>query len=1031
MKPLKLVMQAFGPFAAKEVIDFKRLGENPLFLINGVTGSGKSSILDAICFALYGQTTDESRDGSSMRCDYSDDALLTELIFDFSLGDYQYRIRRIPTQYQKKKRGDGTTQKQTEAQLWRAPLSAFGESLFESDASELLVAKKVNEANSYINSITGLSVDQFRQVMVLPQGKFRELLLADSKDREAIFSQLFQTQIYKRIEDKLKEQSASIRREREQLHNQVQGLLDSANFNERAQLDEELAQLKPELAQQDSLLQSARSNQKSAQRAVDSALQLQARFKSQQNLLLQQENLQKKKIQIDVVAKKLAESLKAEELKPLQERQAVAEVKKQECSQSIAQQENNLQQLQSEFTEVEQRYTQAQTDALEIEALQRQQQELLRVQLQVEKLQGAQHQVTQFQQVLQRVESDYAQQQQDIAAMLAVISEYDLGNQAKRQQLQKLPELVQQLTVLAEMGKKLARLQELNRDSENIIQSQHALNIEISKQQSALTAQQTTLTQTELQWHQGQAAILAQQLGGGDACPVCGSCEHPNLAHLRADALNKLVSKEQVDSERQKTSQCEKQLQLLQQELYGLQQKQESQQQVIADVVVALGDDANLSVEDMRARYAVLKAESAKLESIEQALPQQEAALVVKKQQLEMLQVQLEETRQTLESTRQQLAVAGEKLSSYEKDVDKEYRVVGVLATKLAQVKAGVEVLQRNLQASQSEYQRVNNLLISCDAALKAQHQQHVSLTQELTQSLEAWQQALAKSEFSDASIYRQALLSAAERQALRNSIDAFERESNELSGQLKQLHAELDGLQWPELEPLQVALQEIEIELDVIDGKYTQLLGRNKQLLELKQKLEQSRVASERLDERYAVFGTLSDVANGVSGNKISLQRFVLSVLLDDVLIQATERLQIMSQGRYQLLRKEDRAKGNKASGLELEVEDSYTGKSRSVATLSGGESFMAALAMALGLSDVVQAYSGGIKLDTLFIDEGFGSLDPESLELALRTLVDLQMSGRTIGIISHVTELKEQMAQRIDVVASRGGSSVTVRVT
>ncbi|MDH5518888.1 MAG: SMC family ATPase, partial [Gammaproteobacteria bacterium] len=179
-------------------------------------------------------------------------------------------------------------------------------------------------------------------------------------------------------------------------------------------------------------------------------------------------------------------------------------------------------------------------------------------------------------------------------------------------------------------------------------------------------------------------------------------------------------------------------------------------------------------------------------------------------------------------------------------------------------------------------------------------------------------------------------------------------------------------------------------------------------------------------LDAEYAVYGTLSEVATGQTGNKISLQRFVLGVLLEDVLIQASQRLNKMTNGRYQLVRKEDRAKGNKASGLELEVEDSYTGKTRSVATLSGGESFLAALSLALGLSDVVQAYSGGIKLDTLFIDEGFGSLDQDSLDLAITTLIDLQASGRTIGIISHVTELKEQMALRVDVVSSNVGSSI-----
>jgi len=182
----------------------------------------------------------------------------------------------------------------------------------------------------------------------------------------------------------------------------------------------------------------------------------------------------------------------------------------------------------------------------------------------------------------------------------------------------------------------------------------------------------------------------------------------------------------------------------------------------------------------------------------------------------------------------------------------------------------------------------------------------------------------------------------------------------------------------------------------------------------------------SAKLEEAYAIYGTLSDIANGRTGNNISLQRFVLGVLLDDVLMEASRRLYMMTKGRFQLLRKQDKSKGRKASGLELDVEDAYTGKSRSVATLSGGESFMAALALALGLSDVVQAYAGGIKLDTLFIDEGFGSLDQESLDLAIRTLVDLQATGRTIGIISHVSELKEQMALRIDVISSKTGSTI-----
>jgi len=218
---------------------------------------------------------------------------------------------------------------------------------------------------------------------------------------------------------------------------------------------------------------------------------------------------------------------------------------------------------------------------------------------------------------------------------------------------------------------------------------------------------------------------------------------------------------------------------------------------------------------------------------------------------------------------------------------------------------------------------------------------------------------------------------------------------------------------------------------LSVQKNTEQQFFALDKQLATLSSSADQIAQAASKsaaLEAKYKVVGTLSDVANGATGDKLSLQRFVLSALLDDVLVEASARLQVMSKGRYQLLRKEQRAKGNKASGLELEVDDAYTGKVRSVATLSGGESFMAALSLALGLSGVVQAYAGGIVLDTLFIDEGFGSLDAEALELAIRTLVDLQRTGRMIGVISHVAELKEQMPIRIDITCDQSGSHLQI---
>ncbi|MEJ2200845.1 MAG: SMC family ATPase, partial [Desulfuromonadaceae bacterium] len=232
MRPLSLAITAFGPFPGTETIDFTALGENPLFLINGPTGSGKTTILDAICFALYGKTTGDEREGTQMRCDLAAADRLTEVVFTFELQGCRLRIRRVPEQQRPKSRGEGTTTQAPEAQL--SELLADG-------SERLLVAGKVSEATREIEELTGLSVDQFRQVMVLPQGKFRQLLLADSNEREKIFSQLFQTRIYQRLEESLKARAADIRRERERQLQLQQGIMEGAEVENVEALELELA----------------------------------------------------------------------------------------------------------------------------------------------------------------------------------------------------------------------------------------------------------------------------------------------------------------------------------------------------------------------------------------------------------------------------------------------------------------------------------------------------------------------------------------------------------------------------------------------------------------------------------------------------------------------------------------------------------------------------------------------------------------------------------------------------------------------
>ncbi|MBP8118652.1 MAG: SMC family ATPase, partial [Shewanella sp.] len=269
MRPLSLSMSAFGPFASTQELDFTALGTNPLFLINGPTGAGKTTLLDGICFALYGKTTGNEREGSQMRCDMADDSLLTEVTFSFQLGNSSYRIRRVPEQDRVKKSGDGSTVQKPEAQLYK--IDAEGN-------ESLLVASKVSEATAEIEALTGLDVEQFRQVMVLPQGKFRELLMADSKARELIFSQLFQTHIYRRIEDSLKSKAADIRALVKDQRSRRDGILQSAGLASDDELSCELAKLMPELETAQSAKEQALQQQQWVIKTSDAAQHLLAEF---------------------------------------------------------------------------------------------------------------------------------------------------------------------------------------------------------------------------------------------------------------------------------------------------------------------------------------------------------------------------------------------------------------------------------------------------------------------------------------------------------------------------------------------------------------------------------------------------------------------------------------------------------------------------------------------------------------------------------------------------------------------------------
>ncbi|GAB1135765.1 MAG: SMC family ATPase [Shewanella algae] len=1047
MRPLILEMRAFGPFADCQRIDFTELGDKPLFLINGPTGAGKTTILDAICFALYGKTTGNEREGSQMRCDNADDGLLTEVYFSFELGQKRYSIRRCPEQQRAKSRGDGFTLQKSEAELKR---------LLPDGTEELLVASKVTDANACIEELTGLDVDQFRQVMVLPQGKFRELLLADSKEREKIFSQLFQTHIYRRIEERLKQQALEIKAKARDLQSRRAGILETAGVESLEQLTAEIAAVTPSLTEATSNKQKASDALAQSAKTLDNAKALTAEFERRKLLQTQLDALEQRRAEIELHQQTLENARKAEKLLPsLKELQ----FRQQEWQQAKAKEADYARQLQS----AEQRLKQATDDKATLAELDEHANKLRRELEQLDKLQPAINELKQLTEEhelglvelgrLERAEQQsrteleqWQQQQQKLKS-----EANELFSSAERQG--PLHQALAALNTRLEKTEQLGHIKQKWQQAQAGLQQAEAHGHQCkAERQSAETEHQ----RLQLAWHTGQAAILAAKLQPGQPCPVCGGLEHPAPAEMAQDIPGETELNRARDAEQQATARHEaarsdyrnikRQTEELQLELQRL--SAELQACAAADVMADVKTDATIDAAMDADSYAKadLTMEIDRLVSrrrqLLNELQQAEAAqtrLNNCRQQLQQAEQQVEqrlkhrETQlQQLQQLREQLSLAGARKDAALAALPNEYHSLAA--------EAALELMARQLEQKQSEWQQLKQQQQDINQQYTEAVSQHKALMQALASSREdnaraeqfaikaqqTLDDALKQSGFAGRQALEQAQLDEAQMQALAEKIEAWRTQRSEQQTLLKAMDERLAGQSLPELGQLESLWQQQQQQLAEAEDAWQTFNNRMQSLKGTEAQLNKEALAAQALEQEYALIGTLSDVANGNSHSKVSLQRFVLSVLLDDVLLEASRRLALMSKGRYRLLRKEDRAKGNKASGLELEVEDAYSSKVRPVATLSGGESFMAALSLALGLSDVVQAYAGGIKLDTLFIDEGFGSLDQDSLELAVRTLMDLQSSGRMIGVISHVSEMKEQISCRIDINKHALGSSI-----
>lgn len=1018
MRPIRLEMQAFGPFAEPARVDFTALGTNPLFLINGPTGAGKSSLLDAICFALYGQTTGSERDASQMRCDYADIDSLTQVSLEFSLGAQAYRVLRVPTQERSKARGEGTTTQQTYAQLWK--LNPDGAD------DQLLVAKSALEVTREVETLTGLTVEQFRQVMVLPQGKFREFLLADSQQREAIFSKLFQTQIYKRLEDALKAEAAGIRRQVEGLQNQITGILEGADCASEVLLAEELVTLQPRLAAAAELRQAKQTRLAEVQQQLTLAKGLAQRFNALAESEAQHRAHQARAPQLEQVKVRLQRALRADKLLPHLQRWQEALAEQQKLQQQIAKSQQALDAQKRSHTQALLRLQEAEQGSAQVETWKQEVADLHRWRPLVKTLADAQGHAQKCQAQAAASAQKLQTSSERLTNLRTQAEQLDSERARLGQAIAALPGCEQQLEALVQMGKLRARLDERLQEQaqwQKALAERQQAKARLAQQCSVADRQLKTL---ELDWHRNQAAVLARELAPGNACPVCGSTSHPQPANPVGTGSE--VNKAVIQAAKDALTEVQQQKATADNQLIEAETNLTNVSALINDLKRELGADCSTSTEAFRERWKIQDALRQSLLQQSLQLKQAEQGQAALREELKQLEQSHEQHMRQAQVDEQQRLLSRQACEQIMAQLPEQHRDAGILDQSMRALQQQIDAATQKLEQARQGFTEVDRLLLQAESALTEQRKLNQERATAREVAEQQWLTSLTSQGFADQADYDRACLNDAEQERLSAEVTGYAEESLKLEDRLTQQREQLAAAEPPDLALLQDSCAQATVEAEQASDAWQRLDKRCGELAKVQQKLQAAHEQNASLEAKYQIYGTLSDVAGGQTGNKISLQRFVLSVLLDDVLQEASQRLYSMSKGRYQLLRKEDKTKGNRASGLELEVDDAYTGKARAVATLSGGESFMAALALALGLSDVVQAYAGGIRLETLFIDEGFGSLDQESLDLAIRTLVDLQASGRMIGVISHVSEMREQMPLRVDVIAGKSGSRVEV---
>ena len=915
MRPIRLTMSAFGPYAGRTVIDFDKLGQSGLYLITGDTGAGKTTIFDAITFALFGEASGENRAPSMMRSKYAAPETPTEVELVFAYGGKRYTIRRNPEYERLKSRGTGTTTQLQSAEL-RYP--------------DGRIVTKRSEVDEAVRAILGVDRNQFSQIAMIAQGDFLKLLLADTKDRQAIFREIFQTRYFMELQEQMKSAYGSLRNEYERTNASLFQYLDGVTADEDSALFADITKIK------DRTLPFSDSFD-----IVRALIELDEQTLTREGTM--EEALEQRLIQVNAALGKADARERTEQALQAAEREYEA------ASAELAERDDARQKAKAEEPRIEGLKTQ-------IHALE----------AQLPDYDAREDKLTLLH-TKQREQTAVAQKKEKAAADLAAVTA-KLGTlKAERADLEDAGR--QREKLLAEKRDGEGKLSELNKlktllDERIVLDRACAAAQQTYRQaQAAAEEAQAVYERMNRAFLDEQAGILATTLREDTPCPVCGSRHHPSPASLSVDApAEKDVERAARDAERAKKAAASESKTAG--ELHGRAEAMKAE--VVGLTVELLGEE-----DPDRAASALVRQDK----ELRQRLRDLSAAIAAEERNLERKTAldaqipQAEEAQVGLVRTIQGAEVASATLAA---QIEEAGSAVRELGAKLL-YGSKTEALQARDRLA-GEQRRLESAI----AATESQYQACAQRSSGAQGKIQSLQEQLSHEEPVDkAALFQQQSDLLARRKALAD--------------RQKALHARLSA---------------------------------NKGALG---HMTEKAAELEALERRLTSLKALSNTVNGnlTGKEKVMLETYVQMTYFDRIIARANTRLMVMSGGQYELKRRMEAENKTSKSGLELDVKDYYNGTTRSVKTLSGGESFKASLSLALGLSDEIQSMAGGIRLDTMFVDEGFGSLDEESLRQAMKALSALTESNRLVGIISHVAELKDRIDRQIVVKKDKSGGS------